>query len=60
VLDLSFLPEGAQLVNVLTGEVLEPDASRHLALARALAQFPGALLAYGAASASQKTPKQKE
>jgi len=50
VLDLSFLPEGAQLVNVLTGEVLEPDASRHLALARALAQFPGALLAYGAAS----------
>ncbi len=50
-LDLSFLPEGTRLLNVLTGESLELDASRQLAFARAMAHLPGALLAYGAAAA---------
>jgi maltooligosyltrehalose synthase len=46
--DLGFLPAGAQLRNALTGETLQLDASRCLPLAQALAQFPGALLAWGA------------
>jgi len=48
VLDLAFLPAGTHLVNVLTGESLETDVSRRLALSRAITHFPGALLAYGA------------
>jgi (1->4)-alpha-D-glucan 1-alpha-D-glucosylmutase len=46
VLDLAFLPKGARLVNVLTGESLETDASGRLPLARAMTAFPAALLAY--------------
>jgi (1->4)-alpha-D-glucan 1-alpha-D-glucosylmutase len=49
-LDLAFLPAGTRLTNVLTGEALETDASGRLPLARAMAHFPGALLAYGAAA----------
>ncbi|MGP1679743.1 MAG: malto-oligosyltrehalose synthase, partial [Burkholderiales bacterium] len=48
VLDLAFLPKGARLVNVLTGESVEADASGRLALSRAMTHFPGALLTYGA------------
>jgi (1->4)-alpha-D-glucan 1-alpha-D-glucosylmutase len=48
VLELAFLPKGASLVNVLTGETVETDASGRLSLSRALTAFPGALLAYGA------------
>ena len=47
VLDLGFVPESARLENMLTGESAAPDAQRRLPLARALAHFPGALLAYG-------------
>ena len=47
VLDLSFLPAGARLVNLLTGESLMTDASARLPLAQAITHFPGALLAYG-------------
>ena len=47
-LDLAFLPAGTRLVNVLTGEALETDASRRLPLSRVMAHFPGALLAYAA------------
>jgi len=46
-LDLPFLPAGAILVNLLTGESLKTDASARLALAQAMAHFPGALFAYG-------------
>ncbi|TSA17105.1 MAG: malto-oligosyltrehalose synthase [Betaproteobacteria bacterium] len=49
-LDLSFLPAGTRLVDVLTGESLVTDASRRLPLARVMAYFPGAMLAYGAAA----------
>ncbi|OGA33533.1 MAG: hypothetical protein A3G80_00980 [Betaproteobacteria bacterium RIFCSPLOWO2_12_FULL_62_13b] len=58
VLDLAFLPKGARLVNVLTGDPVETDASGRLPLSRAITHFPGALLAYGApagASASDPT-----
>jgi len=47
MLDLSFLPERTPLVNVLTGESVATDASRHLRLSQAMADFPAALLAYG-------------
>ncbi len=57
MLDLSFLPEGARLVNVLTGEPLETGASGRLPLSRAVTGFPGALLAYGTpAGASRSDP----
>ena len=46
-LDLSFLPQSVRLFNVLTGESLRTDASGRLPLAGAMANFPGALLAYG-------------
>jgi len=45
-LDLTFLPAGTRLSSVLTGEPIELDASGRLALSRALAAYPGALLAY--------------
>ncbi len=48
VLDLAFLPEGAPLLNVLTGESAATDASGRLPLARIMTAFPGALLACGA------------
>lgn len=47
-LDLSFVPEGTQLTNVLTGESMEPGTHARLPLARAMAHFPGALIAYEA------------
>ncbi len=43
--DLSFIPAGTRLENLLTGETLAPGVV--LELGRALAYFPGALLAYG-------------
>jgi (1->4)-alpha-D-glucan 1-alpha-D-glucosylmutase len=43
--DVSFLPDGARLTNWLTGETVECRDGQ-LPLARALAVFPGALLAY--------------
>ena len=46
-LDLAFLPAGVRLVNLLTGESLNVDAPGRLALGQAMANFPGALLAYG-------------
>ncbi|MBE0614508.1 MAG: malto-oligosyltrehalose synthase [Burkholderiales bacterium] len=45
-LDLGFLPKGTRLVNVLTGESLEADATGRLQVSRAMKVFPGALLAY--------------
>ena len=45
-LQLTFLPQGTRLANVLTGETLEADADGCLPLARAMTHFPGALLAY--------------
>ncbi len=50
VVDLAFLPKGASLVNVLTGEAVETDASGRLPLSRIMTAFPGALLAYGASA----------
>ena len=47
-LDLTFLPAGSRLANVLTGESIELDTSRLLRLSRMLADYPGALLAYAA------------
>jgi len=47
-LDLRFLPAGTRLANALSGESIELDASRTLRLSRALAAYPGALLAYAA------------
>ncbi|HET9047227.1 MAG TPA: malto-oligosyltrehalose synthase, partial [Casimicrobiaceae bacterium] len=44
-LDLQFVPAGAALTNVLTGDVLEPHDG-HLSLARAFGVFPGAVLHY--------------
>ena len=44
-LDLQFVPAGAALTNVLTGEVLEPRDG-HLPLARAFRVFPGAVFHY--------------
>jgi (1->4)-alpha-D-glucan 1-alpha-D-glucosylmutase len=43
--DLSFLPAGTRIMNWLTGETVDCRDGR-LPLARALARFPGALLAY--------------
>jgi (1->4)-alpha-D-glucan 1-alpha-D-glucosylmutase len=43
--DLSFLPAGTRLENLLTGESLAAKGT--LPLGRAMANFPGALLGYG-------------
>jgi (1->4)-alpha-D-glucan 1-alpha-D-glucosylmutase len=43
--DLSFLPAGTRLENLLTGESLSAESA--LPLSRAMAHFPGALLGYG-------------
>lgn len=47
-LDLAFLPQGARLENVLSGEILHPDGAGRLALSDAITHFPGALYTYGA------------
>ena len=54
-LDLAFLPAGTRMLNVLTGETVETDASGRLALARAMTVFPGALLAYEARAAAPQS-----
>ncbi|MBE0626509.1 MAG: malto-oligosyltrehalose synthase [Burkholderiales bacterium] len=60
VLDLAFLPGGTRLTNVLTGESLEMDASGRLPLSRAMADFPGALLAYEAPAAAPHSDQKGE
>ena len=55
VLGLAFLPAGTRLMNVLTGESLETDASRRLPLSRVMTHFPGVLLAYGAPAGSSRS-----